>query len=62
MHPDSVRVLLARVEEMRVSVADMTRVVSAEAPEADQRYLSRCCDLLRIELTAIREYIEHLDE
>jgi hypothetical protein len=53
--------VLARIDAMRASVTDLGTVLrSGSLDEADERYLSRCIDLLEMELAAIREYLVRL--
>lgn len=61
MQSETVNGLVARIQSMDAEVDVLRAAVDAEPLAANQRqYLARCFDLLHMELTAVRRYIEGL--
>lgn len=61
MNGETVDALVARIQSMNAEVEVLRATVEAESLAANQRqYLARCFDLLQMELTAVRSYVEGL--
>ncbi len=53
--------VIARIERVESEVVDLQRTVEIEIlAVSDRQYLSRCFDLLNMELRALREYVGEL--
>ena len=62
MQPETIGAVVARMQAIESDVADLRMRVEAEELEiSDRRYLSRCFDLLGMELRALRQYLVGLD-
>lgn len=61
MNAKTINAVIAHVESIDAQVEVLRATLETEALAADQRqYLARCFDLLHIELSAVRSYIEGL--
>lgn len=61
MKAETIDAVIAHIQSMHASVEVLRKTVDAEPLAANQRqYLARCFDLLQMELTAVRSYIEAL--
>jgi len=55
------RAAIARTHELESEIAELRRQIELEAlGPADSQYLSRCFDLLAMELLALRQFITRL--
>ena len=58
MAPETMHALIARLRAIESDVRSLEVVIGEEQLAAnDQKYVSRCFELLRIELGALRDYI-----
>ena len=61
MEPETFGEAIARVQSIATEVDDVRRTVdSKQLAVSDRQYLSRCFDLLEMELDALRQYLEGL--
>lgn len=55
---DTLAEVVARVRSLELQVTTLRRSIDAESlPITDRQYLSRCFDLLDMELGALRQYL-----
>jgi hypothetical protein len=58
MDPETIGAVLSRVEGIESDVGALRRTIDAEALSvSDRQYVSRCFDLLHMELEALRQYL-----
>jgi hypothetical protein len=61
MTPEIVSGVLARLDGIGSEVTSLRRTVDAEPMQvSDRQYVSRCFDLLEMELGALRQYLHGL--
>jgi hypothetical protein len=61
MRAEAVSAFVTRSREIEAQILELRGgVTSQEISESDRRYLSRCFELLQMELNALRDYIEGL--
>lgn len=59
MDAETMDAAVARVQSIAKDVSELRRALDAQAlPVSDRQYLSRCFDLLAMELGALRQYLE----
>ena len=58
MDVEMIGAVIARVETIERDIGALRRTIDAEPlPVSDRQYLSRCFDLLHMELAAVRQYL-----
>lgn len=58
MHPETISQVIERMQLIESDVASIRETVeSEELGMSDRRYLSRCFDLLDMELRALKQYL-----
>ena len=61
MDVETIGAVISRVQGIETDVASLRRTVDAEhLPASDHQYVSRCFDLLTMELDALRQYLRGL--
>ena len=61
MESETIGASIARLQSIAVDVSGLRRALDAEALSvSDRQYLSRCFDLLQMELDALRQYLDGL--
>jgi hypothetical protein len=61
METATIGAVISRVEAVETDLAALRRTIAAEELSvSDHQYLSRCFDLLAMELDALRQYISAL--
>ena len=61
MVPETIGALVSRVREIESDVTSLRRCIEGEdLATSDRQYLSRCFDLLDMELVALRQYVNGL--
>jgi hypothetical protein len=58
MDPETIGVVISRVHGIESDVEALRQTIDSEALSvSDRQYLSRCFDLLHMELEALRQYL-----
>jgi RNA polymerase-interacting CarD/CdnL/TRCF family regulator len=61
MQSETIGAAIARLQSVASDVSDLRRTLDAEGLSvSDRQYLSRCFDLLEMELSALRQYLDGL--
>lgn len=61
MQSDTISTLTTRVGTLQADISDLRRAVDLEElTVSDRQYLSRCFDLLDMELSALRDFLTGL--
>ncbi|HVS31084.1 MAG TPA: hypothetical protein VMS98_06490 [Thermoanaerobaculia bacterium] len=61
LHPETAGSIMSRVRSLEEDVEILRHALDGEdLASSDRQYLSRCFDLLKMEVDALREYIEAL--
>jgi len=61
MNSETTGAMISRVQAIETDVGGLRRTIDAEAlAVSDRQYLSRCLDLLNMELEALRQYLSGL--
>ena len=61
MHAETIGGVLARVQAIESDIVALRRTIDGEELSvSDHQYLSRCFDLLTMELDAVRQYLHGL--
>jgi hypothetical protein len=61
MNAEGMAAVISRVQEIETDVGALRRALDTEQiAEGDRQYVSRCFDLLAMELEALRQYLRGL--
>ncbi|HEX6096267.1 MAG TPA: hypothetical protein VF432_08090 [Thermoanaerobaculia bacterium] len=61
MNAETIGAVIVRVQAIEADIAALRRMIDGEALlVSDHQYLSRCFDLLTMELEAMRQYLQGL--